>query len=70
MSEICCTRLAGNTGRKNYAKIAIWAGHHRTICRAMSSQLRHCIDNRKQEASADRTARRQFQAGLWGDVGL
>jgi len=24
-SEMCCTLLAGNTGRKNHAKIAIWA---------------------------------------------
>jgi len=35
-SEMCCTRLAGNTGRKNC--------HLRTIaqiCRAISSQLRH-----------------------------
>ena len=38
-SEICCTRLAGNTGRKNDAKNR----HLRTIaqlCQAMSSQLR------------------------------
>jgi len=37
---MCCTRLAENTGRKNYAK----NGHLRTIaplCRAISSQLRH-----------------------------
>ena len=39
-SEMCCTRLAGNTGRKNDAKNR----HLRTIaqlCRAISSQLRH-----------------------------
>jgi len=37
---MCCTRLAGNTGRKNYAKNR----HLRTIaqlCRAIYSQLRH-----------------------------
>ena len=37
---MCCTRLAGNTGRKNDAKHR----HLRTIaqlCRAISSQLRH-----------------------------
>ena len=37
---MCCTRLAGNTGRKNDAKNR----HLRTIaqlCRAISSQLRH-----------------------------
>jgi len=35
--NLCCTRLAGNTGRKNHR-------HLRTIaqlCRAISSQLRH-----------------------------
>jgi len=40
MSEMCCTRLAGNTGRKNIAKNR----HLRTIaqlCRAVSSQLKH-----------------------------
>ena len=37
---MCCTRLAGNIGRKNDAKNR----HLRTIaqlCRAISSQLRH-----------------------------
>jgi len=40
MSEICCTRLSGNTGRKNDSKIR----HLRIIarlCQAISSQLRH-----------------------------
>ena len=39
-SEICCTRLAGNAGRKKVAKNR----HLGTIaqkCRAISSQLRH-----------------------------
>jgi len=39
-SGMCCTRLAGNTGRKNDAKNR----HLRTItqlCRAVTSQLRH-----------------------------
>jgi len=39
-SEMCCTRLAGNTGRKNDEKNR----HLRTIaqlCRTISSQLRH-----------------------------
>jgi len=39
-SEMCCTRLAENTGRKKVAKNR----HLRTIaqfCRAISSQLRH-----------------------------
>ena len=39
-TEMCCTRLAGNKGRKNDAKNR----HMRTIaqlCRAISSQVRH-----------------------------
>jgi len=41
-SEMCCTRLAGNTGCKN--------GHFGTIaqfCRAISSELRHVSTIRK-----------------------
>jgi len=41
-SEMCCMRLAGNTGRKNDAKNR----HLRTIaqrCQAISSQLRHIL---------------------------
>jgi len=41
-SEMCCTLLAGNTGRKNDAKNR----HLRTIakhCRAISSQLRQIL---------------------------
>jgi len=37
MSEMCCTRLAGNAGPKNRQKFTIWA----QLCRAISSQLRH-----------------------------
>jgi len=39
---MCCKQLAGNTGRKNYAKNR----HLSTIaqlCRAISSQLRHVL---------------------------
>ena len=39
MSELRCTRLADNIGRKNYAKNRHL--HHLTICRAIYSQLRH-----------------------------
>jgi len=44
--EMCCTRLAGNTGRKNDAKNR----HLRTmaqLCRAISSQLRQCRQSEK-----------------------
>jgi len=51
-SETCCTRLAGNRGRKNIAKTSP-SGRHRTICRAISSQVRHArIDNRKKTCYA------------------
>jgi len=46
MSEMCCMRLAENTGRKNYTKNR----HLRTIsqlCWAMSSQLRNVSTIRK-----------------------
>jgi len=41
-SETCCTRLAGNAGRKQSPK----SRHLRTIvqlCRAIFSQLRHVL---------------------------
>jgi len=41
-SEMWCTRLAGNAGCKKIAKNSPCA-HHCTICRAMSSQLRHIL---------------------------
>ena len=31
MSETCCTRLAGNAGRKKSPKIAIWAPSHNSV---------------------------------------
>jgi len=41
-SEMCCTRLAGNTGHKKFPKL-----HHlgtiTQLCRAISSQLRHIL---------------------------
>jgi len=30
-SEMCCTRLVENTGRKNSPKIAIWASSHNFV---------------------------------------
>ena len=40
MSEMWCTRLAANTGRKNDAKTR-HLGTIAQLCRAISSQLRH-----------------------------
>ena len=56
-SETCCSRLAGNAGRKNVAKNR-HLGTIPQLCRAISSQLRHvsAIGTRR-PASADRTAR-------------
>jgi len=61
-SETCRARLAENTGRKKAAKKSP-SGHHRTTLSGYISKAR--IDNRinkKASISADRTARRQFQA--------
>ena len=41
-SETCCTRLAGNTGRKKVAKNR-HLGTIAQLCRAVSSQLRHVL---------------------------
>jgi len=40
--EMCCTRLAGNTGRK---KSSFW--HHRTTLSGYIFGTKACIDNRK-----------------------
>jgi len=40
MNEMCCTRLAGNTGRKKSPKIATWAPSH-NFFPAVSLQLIH-----------------------------
>ena len=45
-SETCCTRLAGNTGRKNEAKNR-HLGTIARLCRAISSQPRHVSTNGK-----------------------
>jgi len=42
MSEMCCTRLAGNTGRK---KIAIWTLSHKLSGYIFAPKA--CIDSRK-----------------------
>jgi len=45
-SEMCCTVLAGNTGRKNYAKKTPSAHHRRTLSGYIFATKAH-IDNRK-----------------------
>jgi len=44
MSEMCCTRLAANTGRKN---LPFW--HHPTTLSACIFAAKACIDNRKKD---------------------
>jgi len=41
MSEMCCTRLAANTGRKNRRKIAIWAPSHDFVRLYLRNQGMH-----------------------------
>jgi len=50
-SETCCTRLAENTGHKKIAKNSPSA-HHRTICRAVYSPLRHALIGKKTRLTA------------------
>ena len=46
--EMCCTRLAENTRRKNRQKFAIWgSGHHRTTLSGCIFATEVSIDNRK-----------------------
>ena len=45
-SEMCCTQLAENTGRKNYTKIAICAPSYNFI-RLYIFATKACIDNQK-----------------------
>jgi len=47
-SEMCCTRLAENTGRK---KSPFW--HHRTILLGCIFAAEACIDNRKKMLNID-----------------
>jgi len=47
MSEMCCTRLAENTGRKTRQKFAIRAPLHNFI-RLYMFATKACVDNRKQ----------------------
>ena len=48
-SEMCCTRLAENTGRKNDAKLTQKSpsAHHRTTLSGCIFATKACIDNRK-----------------------
>jgi len=51
-SEICCTRLAANTGRKKVAKNR-HLGTIVQLCRAISSQLRMCRQSGKNLLSSN-----------------
>jgi len=44
--EICCTRFAENTGRKDRQKLAIWASSHNILSGCVFA-TKACIDNRK-----------------------
>jgi len=47
-SEMCCTRLAGNTGRKNCVKKSPSA-HHRTTLSGYNFATKARIDNRRKK---------------------
>ena len=46
MSEMCCTQLAENAGRKKISKNSR-SGHHRTTLLGCVFTTKACIDNRK-----------------------
>jgi len=50
-SVTCCTRLAGNAGRKNCQKIAIWAPSHNLSGYVLAIKAR--IDNRKNSLNSN-----------------
>ena len=52
MFEMCCTRLAENTGRKNYAKKSP-SVHHHTKLSGYIFATNACIDNRKKFLNSD-----------------
>ena len=52
MSEMCCTRLAENTGRKKNRQF--W--HHRTTLSGCIFAAEACIDNRKKKLSNNDTS--------------
>jgi len=53
MSEMCCTRLAENTGRK---KSPFW--HHRTTLSGCIFAAEACIDNQKKSLITDTSSTR------------
>jgi len=59
MSEICCTRLAENAGRK---KLPFW--HHRTNLSACIFAAKACIDNRLNIDTASTRRRNMVNFGL------
>jgi len=79
MSEMCCTRLASNTGRKNDAKNR-HLGTIAQLCWAVSSQLRHISTIGKNWLSSNTspTCRRNMVnfspltadigSGVWGSL--
>jgi len=66
-SEMCCTRLAGNTGRKNDAKNR-HLGTIAQLCRAISSQLRHISTIEKKLPSSNISSRCPYNMVNFGPL--
>ena len=62
MSEMCCTGLAENTGRKKSPKIR-HLGTVAQICRAVSSQLRHASTIGKKMLNSNTSSTRGHNMG-------
>ena len=59
-SEMCCTRLAENTGRKKSPNSP--SGYHRTTLSACIFATKACIDNRNKNSPGDKIANVNFYA--------
>jgi len=61
---MCCTRLAGNTGRKNDAKIIIWDPTQLLLGYTFATEA--CIDNQKKPVKQQYVIHMSSQYGeLW-----
>jgi len=65
-SEMCCTRLTGNTGRKTTQKSP--SGHHRTTSSVWIFATKACIDNRKNLLSSNMSSTGPHNMANFGPV--
>jgi len=64
---MCCTRLAGNTGRKNYAKITQKNRDMRTIAQ-LCLAIQACTNNRKNLLNGNISSTRPHNMANFGPL--